>query len=139
MNDTMNFQMKYQLRIRSTHFIELLRPLITTGGVLLHTWEFRSLFSSVDYFGSNKSRDLDVRLFPEIPEGTDENNPFKLTGVRLVERCALAWDFQETELVRYASGSSGPIDIRVLIDGGITIIETDDDRVYLALQSFDES
>src|SRR4051812_16349137 len=94
--------MKYTLESKALHLIHVLRYLIRMGGshiqrgVLECTWEFRWIFSNVQVrrLGPNGWETSEV--FPE----TKDSVPFRVSGIRLVERVALVEEFEETELVR---------------------------------------
>lgn len=130
--------MKYPLTIKGHHLIELLRSLMPLGGVLHRTWEFRHLFSVVDFLPAEIGMSKDTRPFPELPESWSPNEPFQVSGIRLVERAGVLWEFSETELVRLREGSVTEIDLRMIIDNGLIEVETDDDAVLFAWQRFED-
>ena len=114
-----------------TQLIDVLRILIPTRpGVLDCRWEFRSLFAQIDYLGKCSANLTDSQVFPEFKESLESNWPFQLSGIRLVERTALVFRFEETELVRLSKESDDGIDIRIIIDSGIFTFECNDFELY---------
>lgn len=86
-----------------------------------HEWEFRGELPS--YVEGGRI----LPLFPEIDPNCTTN---RVSGVRLLERSALAYDFHDSILVRFSRSDPQRVDVQMTLDlGNHIVVETEDEYV----------
>ena len=116
------------------HLIHILRCLNLAGhkqgelSVFGHEWEFQGVMPS--YFECGHF----WPLFPEL-------DPFcttkRISGVRLMERSALAYEFHESVLVRYSRSDPKRVDVHMTLDlGNHIVVKTEDEYVFNTLDDY---
>ena len=124
--------MIYELESQNHDLIHILRFIMYPEGVgvLDREWEFRYLFGAIAYPWGHAS-EKDRAVFPEYMDKT----PFKVDGVRLIQRAALVFHFEDTELVRLCESSNErDWDLRILADIALPLeIQTSDSELYTRL------
>lgn len=116
------------------HLIHILRCLNQQGhrqgqlSVFGHEWEFRGEMPS--YFEGEQC----FPLFPEIDPDCPTN---RVSGVRLMERSALAYDFHDSILVRFSRSDPQRVDVRMTLNlGNHIVVETEDEYVFNTLDDY---
>lgn len=130
--------MEFKLVGNTQHLIHILRVLMLPNGegVIDRMWEFRSLFAQTVVNKGVRELEREYLMFPEL-EVEQTAVPFQVTGIRLVERSSLVFEFEETELVRLCTDDPTKIDMKLWIDSGNQIeIETNDADAFGKLDRF---
>lgn len=124
--------MKHRLDAHHLHLINVLRYLMTPygDGVTDREWEVRAIFSGIAVPVGGGEPWLPV--FPEF----DDAGPFRVSGIRLVERVALVLDFEEAEFARFRNDGSDDVDLVLAFDGSAMVAEIADDATYERLKRY---
>ena len=128
--------MKFSIESTNLPPIHLLRYLMFvkwTGflkgvGVLEADWEVRCIFTEIDVLNANGGREQ-IEVFPEF----GGKPPFRVSGLRLVERLALVIDVEETEFVRLTEGG---FDLLIFADTSLLVVETDDEELFRTVKLY---
>ena len=116
------------------HLIHILRCLNLAGhkqgelSVFGHEWEFRGEMPGFFEGG------LWSPLFPEV----DPNcTSYRVSGVKLMERSALAYEFHDSTLVRFSRSDPQLVDVRITLNlGNHIVVETEDEYVFDKLDEY---
>lgn len=127
--------MQYKLVSHVLEPIHLLRYLMRFNpqSVLKREWDVISIYTDIDLGPLKEGYGYEAQeVFPE--HGTE--CPFRISGIRLVERVALVTQFEESEFNRVAIDGSDKHDLVIYADTAHLQVETDEENIYSLIKEY---